>query len=269
MTRELEEIRRLVHESIDGRDVRTRFERTFVFSMSTMIVLNVIALMLETLPDVQQDAEVLRAFDYFEYFSVTVFAMEYLTRVWSCTADPRFRHPIWGRLRFMLKPLSVLDLLAIASVLPGFFELRYLRLFRLARFLRLFKLGRYSESWKVFGRVFRAKRSDLVLSVAASALLVVVCAFVFYYAEKDVQQERFSSIPAAIWVVMNVTTVGYEGLKPETPVGKGLAVLIALVSIAVFAIPAGIFASGFSEEMNRRRGLLRKCPHCGKSISGD
>lgn len=265
----LEDARRRVHESIDGRDVHTHFERAFVVFMSTLIILNVIALMLETLPAVKQDAALLRALNLFEYFSLTVFAIEYLARVWSCTADPRFRHPIWGRLRFMLKPLSVLDLLAISSMLPGVFELRYLRLFRLARFLRLFKLGRYSESWKVFGRVFRARRSDLVLSIAASALLVIVCAFVFYYAEKDVQGEKFSSIPATIWVVMNVTTVGYEELNPKTPIGKALAVVIALLAIAVFAIPAGIFASGFSEEMERRRGLLRKCPHCGKTLTAE
>ena len=264
MGRSLEEIRRRVYESIDGRDVRTRFERFFVVFISTLIVLNVVATILETLPAARVHANWLRAF---EVFSVIVFAVEYLTRLWSCTADPRFRDPVWGRVRFVFSPLSLLDLAAILSIHPRVVDLWYLRLFRLARFLRIFKLGRYSESLRIFGRVYRSRRSDLALSIAGALLLIVVVSCLLFYAEEDVPNTQFRNIPATMWMVLNLTTVGYEELRPVTAWGRVLAVVISLLAIAVFALPAGIIASGFSEEMDRRRGKLRRCPHCGKALA--
>jgi len=262
-----ERLKRTVHEAIDGRDVRTGFEKTFIVSVSTLILFNLAAAILETVPALL--ARYGWFFERFEVASVTVFTVEYFVRVWSCTADPRFAHPITGRLRFMGSRLMLLDLLSILPffVATGFLDLRLLRLFRLARFLRVLKLGRYSESIRTLGRVLRAKRSELGVAASAALMLLLIASTLMYFAENGHQPKVFSSIPAAMWwAVVTLTTVGYGDVYPMTPVGRILASLLAFSAIGLFALPAGILASGFSEEMRKRSGKSRTCPHCGKAI---
>jgi voltage-gated potassium channel len=257
--------RRRIYELIDGRDVRSRSERAFIVLISGLILLNVATAVLETVPAFSRFR---RLFEAFEIFSLTVFGLEYLLRLWTCTADSRFSRPITGRLRFVLTPMSLVDLVSILPSLLFFgrVDLLFLRLFRLARFLRVLKLGRYSESLRTLGNVFRSRRSDLGVAASAVALLLLIASSLMYLAEHDDQPAVFSSIPATMWwSVVTLTTVGYGDVYPVTPLGKVLASLIALLSIGLFALPAGILASGFSEEMRKRRSK-RECPHCGAEL---
>lgn len=234
-----------------------------------LIALNVLAVALETVP-------VLRAryggvFHAFEVFSVVVFTVEYVLRLWTCVIDPRFAHPVTGRLRFALTPMAVVDALA---VLPFYLptvsaDLRFLRAARLVRLLRVLKLGRYSESLRMFGTVLRARREDLVVALLAVLLLLVFASAFMYFLERDAQPQAFSSMPAAMWWgVVTLTTVGYGDVYPVTPLGRLLGAAVALFGIDLFALPAGILASGFAEEMQKRRARPRTCPHCGREIDG-
>jgi voltage-gated potassium channel len=88
-----------------------------------------------------------------------------------------------------------------------------------------------------------------------------------YFVERSAQPDKFSSIPAAMWWgVATMTTVGYGDVIPVTVTGKVLGSIIALLGIGLFAMPAGILASGFAEELQTRRGQKKKCPHCGREI---
>ena len=89
-----------------------------------------------------------------------------------------------------------------------------------------------------------------------------------YFLEKDAQPKVFSSIPAAMWWgVVTLTTVGYGDLYPVTSIGKVLGAVIAILGIGMFALPAGILASGFTEELDKLRNQKTEtCPHCGKNI---
>jgi voltage-gated potassium channel len=260
-------VRGHVYEAIDGRDVRSPFEKTFIVFICSLIVLSVGSAILETLPALSNRYQ--RLFDGFEIFFLTVFVLEYVVRLITCTADSRFAHPVTGRLRFIVTPLALLDLAAIAPslLLFGRVDLVFLRLFRLARFLRVLKLGRYSVSLKTLGNVIRSRRGELGVAAFGAAVLLVVASSLMYVAEHDDQPKAFPSIPAAMWWgVMTLTTVGYGDVYPITSLGKLLASVIALLSIGLFALPAGILASGFSEEMRKRREGKRRCPHCGGQI---
>jgi len=259
--------KRRIFEAIDGKHTHTKAGRTFVLGMSTLIILNVAAVVLETEPSVHRGHE--EAFAWFETFSVVVFTIEYLLRVITCTGEEEFRGALLGRLKFISRPLSLVDLLAILPfylpLLPV--DLRVLRLFRFARFLRVLKLGRYSESMHTLRDVLRSKRSDLGVALSAIAILLLIASSLMYYVEHAAQPETFSSIPASMWWgVVTLTTVGYGDVYPVTGLGKVLASVIALCSVGLFALPAGILASGFGEEMRRRREPKQTCPHCGGRI---
>lgn len=242
-----------------------------------LILLNTIAVALETVDSIfnQYFAE----FRKFEQFSVFVFSIEYCLRLWSCTVIPKYRHPIWGRLKFMLTPLALIDLLAIlpfflSLYLPLFFpQFRMGRTVRLFRIFRVFKLNRYTESLSVLVRVFRLKKEELFLTFFVLTILLFISSTLIYFVENPAQPEVFSSIPAAIWWgTITLTTVGYGDVYPVTLLGRLLGGTLAVLGIGLFALPAGILASGFSEELAARQAKKRGrdviiCPHCGQDIN--
>lgn len=124
-----------------------------------------------------------------------------------------------------------------------------MRVLRLARPARVLKIARYSESLQTLARVLRAKRSELSVSAMAGGLLLICASSLMYFAENEAQPEQFSSIPAAMWWGVETKLMGS---------------VIAVLGIGMFALPAGILASGFSDEL-RRKGT-RNCPHCGAAI---
>ena len=189
---------------------------------------------------------------------------------WTCTADPRYSHPISGRLRFAGSWHAVVDLLAILPFyLPMFLpiDLRVLRALRFFRLLRFLKLTRYSESMRIFGKVLRGERTELMIALFVAGVLLVLGSSFLYIVEHEAQPDAFSSIPAAMWWgVATLTTVGYGDVYPVTPLGRLLGAIVAIMGIGMFALPAGILASGFAREMGKRRSEPEVCPHCGEII---
>lgn len=237
--------------------------------MMALILLNVLAVVIESVEEIGARFAVF--FSAFEGFSVAVFTIEYMVKLWACTADARYAHPLLGRVKYALTPMVIIDLFTFLPFYLWFLplDLRFLRALRLFRLLRVLKLGRYSQAVALMGRVFRRKRADLSASALVLFVMLVIAASVMYYAENEAQPEAFSSIPAAMWWgVATFTTVGYGDVYPITPLGRVLGSFIAILGIGIFALPAGILASGFSEERERMRSERQQnvCPHCGQVI---
>jgi len=237
-------------------------------SLFAVILLNVVEFVVSTLPGLSQPMQDL--LHWFEVVSVAVFTVEYVLRVWSITSDANFARPIAGRVRFALGPMALVDLAAILpSYLPMLvgFDGRILRVVRLLRIFRILKLGRYSTSLRTLFRVVHRKREELAMVTFTVFVVLVLASTLMYFAEQPAQPRLFSSIPAAMWWgVTTLTTVGYGDMYPITPWGKLLGSLIALIGLGLFALPAGILASGFVEELSREQTGTLVCPHCGKEI---
>jgi len=205
-----------------------------------------------------------------EVVSVAFFSIEYLLRLWSCTADPRYAHPIVGRIRYALTPMALIDLLAVLPFYLVFLDvdLRILRALRMIRVTRIIKLGRYSEASGLLLTVLRAKREELVLTFSLLATLAVMAASLVYAAETAAQPDKFPDIPHALWwAVATVTTVGYGDIVPVTPLGKIIGSATALIGILMIALPTAVFGAGFLDELNARRaGKKTRCPHCGGAL---
>lgn len=227
----------------------------------TLIVLNVVVVVLESVEWI--DAAYHVWFRAFELFSLTIFSVEYVLRVWSATAKPEYAGSIKGRLRFMASPFAVIDLLAI---LPAFFAGVDLRSIRVLRMLRLLKLTKYSDSFQVLSTVIKRSGRELVMAFSLVMVALLLISTFMYFAEREAQPTEFASIPdAAYWGIVALTTTGYGDVVPVTAAGKILAGATAILGVAVIALPVGILASGFVEELNKRkRG--EKCPHCGKAL---
>ncbi len=247
---------------------------SFQWFMLALILLNVIAVILSTVHAVNQQFN--HFFYRFETFSVIIFTLEYLLRLWSCSALPA-HSPLWGRIKFAFYPMSVIDLLSVLPFYLPFFglDLRFLRILRLFRIFRLAKIGRYYQSLKLMRNVFTEKKEEIVLAFTIMGVLLILSSSLLYYLENEAQPNAFSSIPASMWwAVTALTTVGYGDIYPITPLGKFVASLIAISGIGMFALPTGIISSGFVEEIQKHKrehgGNLNPadhkiiCPHCNK-----
>jgi voltage-gated potassium channel len=243
---------------------KTRGARWLQGSIQFLILLNVAAVVLETVDPLGSTYR--SEFHWFEWFSVGMFTLEYVVRLMACTGDERFRAPITGRLRYAATPLALIDLVAI---LPAFLpwigvDLRSFRALRLMRVFRILKMGRYSRAIRSLGRAVTSKREELIITVFAMSVLLVLAASVLFFAENEAQPDVFSSIPAAAWwAVATLTTVGYGDMAPVTAIGKLAASLVAILGLALFALPAGVLASAFVEQFKQPG----RCPHCGKDLS--
>ncbi len=262
-----QDLKARVFDILEKRNGDRRFLNIFIMGL---ILLNVAAVVLETVDWVY--AAYFPLFQAFEIFSVAVFTIEYLLRIWSCTEDPRYEDPLWGRLRFLIMPLALVDLLAILPFyLPFAFDLRFLRAMRLFRLFRILKLARYSDSMQTFADVLRLKKEELLLMFFAIMILLVISSSLMYEAEHDAQPEAFASIPAAMWWgIVTLTTVGYGDIYPVTDWGRFIGSVVVILGIGLFALPTGVLASGFAEvlakskEEQKRRKM--RCPHCGRYI---
>lgn len=253
----------LLHPEL-GESKADKFVNIFII---TLIVLNVLAVMIETIEPIHNKYKLF--FQWFDRISVYIFTIEYVLRVWSCTHDPRYKGSIKGRIKYMLTPGALIDLLAFSPyyIFPSL-DFRELRILRLMRFFRLFRLTAYTKSAQMIFNVFKSRLNELVLSFIMVLFLIVIASCLLYFAEHNAQPNDFSSIPATIWwAVVTLTTTGYGDMTPHTTIGRILAGMIMLTGVALFALPAGIITVGFLEEFRSiKKYKGRNCPHCGMPL---
>jgi voltage-gated potassium channel len=245
----------------------SRAARTVQLLLVTLIALNVVAMMVESVHDLAVNWE--QALHQFEMLSVAVFSVEYLLRLWVAPEREGYAHPLWGRIRYLMTPLAILDLLAILPVFMPLlvaFDLRFLRVVRMLRMMRVTKFGRYSRALKILRGVLADRRDELLATASILLLVVVLASGLMFEVEHEAQPTVFTSIPATMWwAVATLTTMGID-MRPVTPLGRILAACIAVCGVGLFAIPAGILGSGFVEKYLAQRQLRKTCPHCGKSL---
>ncbi|MEW9797712.1 ion transporter [Alteromonas sp. CYL-A6] len=240
---------------------RDRLAQAFDLFLVTLIITNVMAMMAETMPSVNTKWHAQLAL--FDAFSVAVFSIEYLLRVWVAPLSPHPHNPgepRWNRrIDYILSPMAIVDLLAILPFyLSAFFfiDLRVLRLFRV---IRMVKLGRYSRSMQALMAVIRSEARTLMAALSVLLIMMVVAATVIYYLEHEAQPEAFASIPASLWwALVTLTTVGYGDVVPVTALGKVFGGVITLLGVGLYALPAGILSSSFTAQMQLRRDRFKE-----------
>ncbi len=222
-----------------------------------LIVLSVTVAILDTVEELPAEYKI--AFYWIEVVTLLIFTVEYMLRLWSCTADEEFHHPLKGRLLYIITPFALIDFVAIFPSYITFFagaaaiDLLFLRSIRLLRVFRVFKLGRYNDAFTTVKKVLYDKKGELFVVVFLGIITIIVSASVMYLAEPHANAP-FNSIPDCMWwSIETLTSVGYGDAVPVTTVGKLFGSIIALTGIAFIALPAGILGAGFLEEFQHRR----------------
>ena len=218
-----------------------------------------------TLSIVFESVDSIRAVFELQFFildaiAFVLFTMEYAARIYS-SAENDPKHAAASRMKFGTSMSGLIDLASILpflleAVLTSFIDLRFLRIVRL---VRLLKLGRYNKSTATMFMVVRRELPVLLASSFIMMMLVFMTAAMGYLLERGAQPDKFEDIPTAMyWAVITLASVGYGDITPITPAGRFLTVSLALLGIGVFAIPAAIMSSAFTDQLRMDREAALK-----------
>jgi voltage-gated potassium channel len=204
-------------------------------------------------------------FHAFDFAVIAIFAIEYLARLHVASdfiGDLReggLRQAIGRKIDFMLRPMSVIDLVAL---LPA------LRVFRLARIFRLVRVLRIVRNQSAFAgmlQIFREHAFELgTVFVFMMAVLIFAGVAMFLVENPADMRDRgitpqFEHIGDAFWwAAVSMTTVGYGDKVPQTGVGRIIAGFVILSGVLVIAFPTAIITSAFTEKLARmKEGTLK------------
>jgi len=255
-----QQLQRIVYETVAEPPQGYKVGEVVTGLILTLIAVNVIVGVLETEDHLYVAAP--DFFYYFEFVSVIIFTVEYVSTIWSCTVVEIYASPFSGRIKAMLRPMSIVDILAIApfylslALASSDVDLRFVRILRLFRLFRLFRNGKLSRAFKALKDVITSKQEQLGLGMSILILSVLLCSSIMYIIETELSPEgsatKFTSIPASMWWgIVTMTTIGYGDMVPQSAVGKIFASFVGYLGICAIALPVGIIGAGFTDYMNK------------------
>ncbi len=249
--------RQKLYALVNPTETSGRLHEIFDFFIIIWVIVSVVAVILESVSSVIYYVGV--EFAIIDAVAVAVFSTEYLIRIYTCVENPKYQHWLHGRIAATKETSNLIDLLAILpffleSLLHHLFDLRFLRVFRL---MRLLKLMRYSDATKSLFIVCKREWPVMKASAFIMMLLVMLAACLGYVFEHEAQPDKFENIPQSIyWAVVTLASVGYGDISPITPMGRIMTIVLALLGIGIFAIPAAILSSGLSDQLRIERETM-------------
>ena len=213
-----------------------------------LITLNVASVFIESFTLSEEFSKNLKNF---EIFSIVIFTLEYILRVWTAPCLYSENSNFKARIKYIFSFMALIDLLAILPFYLPFIitiDLRVLRALRIFRLFRILKFNRYTKAMKNVFKVLKLKSVELISSVFIVIVLMLISSALMYSIEGPAQPEAFENAFSGLWwAIATFTTVGYGDIYPITVAGKILGGVVSLLGIGLVAVPTGIISSGFME----------------------
>ncbi len=236
------------NDIISGAD--TSEARRFDIALLWAILLSVLAIMAESVPDINRTYG--KYLKYLEYFFTILFTIEYLIRIYVSENPRKYVTSFWG----------IIDLFATIPTYLGFFfqgpELfRILRIVRLIRIFRILRLKSFMIEARSLGQAIKRASAKIIVFFAVILIIVIVMGTIMFTIEPP--EAGFTSIPRSIyWAIVTLTTVGYGDIAPVTALGQFLSAALMILGYAVIAVPTGIV----SVEVATASSKI-ECSNCG------
>jgi voltage-gated potassium channel len=262
----IKELRHRVYLVLEQGPVGESVSRFVDRLLITLIVANLVAVVLQSVPAI--DARYALIFDIVEIVSLVVFTVEYALRLWSAPEHVPYRQikPARARLKYALSPEGLVDLIAVLPFWFGFILPADLRVLQVLRIVRFFKIARYSPAMRSLLDVLYSERRTLFGCLIISLGTALVAAALMHLAEGKVQPDKLGTIPEALWwSIVTIGTIGYGDVVPVTVIGKFIATATIFFGLVLMALPVGIIATAFADQVHRRDfivtwGMISRVP---------
>src|SRR5262245_12139568 len=246
-------LRRQVYEVLEEGPVGSLANRLLTRALVALIVVNVVAVVLESVPALERQYGAW--FAAIEWASLVIFTAEYAVRLWVAPEHERYRHAPdrHARLKYAMSPAGIIDLVVVlpfwlAPALPC--DLRSILVLRVVRFL---KLARYSPGMRSLLDALYEERRALLGCLLILFGATIVVASIMHLVERDAQPDKFGTIPDAMWwAIATLGTIGYGDVVPVTPLGRLLTAFALFGGLIMVALPVGIMATAFADAVHRR-----------------
>ena len=269
------ELRRRVYEVLEHGPIGDFRARLASRLLIMLIVINLVAIALESIPslEVAYRAEFIAV----EIVSLVVFTGEYLLRLWVAVEHAPNRHlpALRARLNFVRSPAGLIDLVSVVPFWFAFVTPAEFRVILALRIVRFLKLARYSPALRSLLETLYAERRALFGCLVILTGTAFIAASFMHLAERHAQPDKFATIPDAMWwAIVTLGTIGYGDVVPITPVGKVIAAATIFLGLVMIALPVGIVATAFAEQVHRRDfvvtwGMVARVPLFAGLEAGD
>ena len=235
----------------------TKKGRLFDVVLLWLILINVLIVIIESIPQIQKDY--FKYFYFFEWVFTIIFTVEYALRVWSSLNYQKYIFSMWG----------IIDLLAIlpnylALFLMGTHYLILIRILRLLRVFRVLRLVQFNREAQYMLQSIQKSAYKIGVFLTTVVFITAILGTIMYVIEGS--ENGFTSIPIGIyWAIVTLTTVGFGDIVPQTVLGKILASAAMILGYAIIAVPTGII----TVEMSRIRNTKVVCDNCNKNNPED
>lgn len=235
--------KRRIYEILDKARTGDAASRIFDLAMMTMIIVNILAIFIETF-DIPHSLHLF--LDNFEIFSVITFTVEYILRIWVAPYQYPDLPPWRARIKYFFTFMAIVDLLAI---LPFYVPIMVFDDLRILRVFWLIKANRHLTSLQRIGKVIREKRPELLSSIFVLFIMMLVCSVLMFRFENEAQPGIFHTALDGLWYAISIFSFAWLGdIWPITIPGRILGGFMAILGMAVVAVPTGIISSGLFED---------------------
>ncbi|MFS8087111.1 MAG: cyclic nucleotide-gated ion channel, partial [Acidobacteriota bacterium] len=249
-------LRRFLYELLDGEQTHTGLGHLVIAISVAVVIASVAVTLIATDP---RAAAWQGFFRTFEWACLVVFTLEYALRIWIAPESHRHYRdqPALMLGRYILSNRGIIDLLAIAPFWLGPLLGIDAELIWLMQTLRILKLTRYTSALDTLAAVIRSEARQLLAAGVIMLSLLVLLSTLMFVIERHAQPDKFgSALDGLWWGVVTLATVGYGDVVPVTGPGRFLGGIAVILGLAMFALPAGILASGFAEEIRKRNFVV-------------
>ena len=232
-------------------NLRTRQWENYVdYAIIGLILISTVEVFLSTYDGIVEEyGKLLHIVDY---FTTICFTVEVLLRIWAADQIAPEYKGFWGRIRYCFSFYGLIDILSTFPFYVNLFvEIPYmaLKILRIARLLRVF---RYVKAFGILSRAIKAKKQEMLVSLQFLAIVTLILSFILFFVEHNAQPEVYDNgWKSVVWAFAQYIgdPGGFADTPPITFIGRLIACVIGVLGIAIFAVPAGLIGSAFTEVM--------------------
>lgn len=260
----IENFKKQLARVFDG-DLRTKqWENYADYAIIGLIVISTIEVFLSTYDGIVEKYG--KFLHFIDYFTTICFTIEVSLRIWAADQIvPKYKG-FWGRVRYCFSFYGLIDILSTFPFYVNLFvQVPYMamKVLRIARLLRVF---RYVKAFNILSRAIKAKRQEMVVSLQFLAIVTLILSFILFFVEHNAQPEVYDNgWKSVVWAFAQYIgdPGGFADTPPITLTGRLIACVIGVLGIAIFAVPAGLIGSAFTEVMDKdsKTAELKKNSH--------